>query len=219
MSRNSRKQRKQKNRELKNKERQQRQARLIHRNRTLKTLADMAAESSGQDHSAAPSILWHYTCGARLKLILKSGEIRPATAGIEKGERPAVWFSSNPVWEETANKLLVDPWTGEVRSLTKQETHKYAGGLARIAVSPKTAPTNWEGFCRESGASMKTLAGLKKAAYSMGSRPSQWFVSFLPVCQERWLSVELWDGDKWIPTPKRAKTLLEKLASRFFLNR
>jgi hypothetical protein len=199
MSRQALKQRKQKKRERKNKVRKQRQAQLILRNRTTSTLANTAVEATAQDHSVVPSILWHYTCGDRLELILKSGEIRPATAGIEKGERPAVWFSSNPVWEETANKLRLDSWTGEVRSLTKQETHEYAGGLARIAVSPETAPVNWERFCRESGASTKMLAGLKKAAYSMSSHPSQWFVSFSPVRREKWLSIELWDGKKWIP--------------------
>ena len=198
MSRQALKQRKQKKRELTNRKRKQRQAQPIQHNLTLNTAAGMAAEVTGRDHSIAPTILWHYTCGDRLELIQKSGEIRPAIAGIEKGERPAVWFSSNPVWEETANKLLMDSLTGQVRSLTKQETHEYAGGLARIAVSPETAPINWDRFSSESGASTKMLAGLRKAAYSMGSRPSQWFVSFSSVRREKWLAIELWDGEKWI---------------------
>jgi hypothetical protein len=166
-----------------------------------------------EDRTPVHSILWHYTCGDRLEKILKSGEIRPATAGIEKGERPAVWFSTNPVWEQTANKLLMDSLTGRVHAATKQETHEYCGGLARIAVAPETAPINWADFCTQSGISSKFAAGLKKVAYSMGSRPSQWFVSFSSVLRDKWLAIEIWDGEKWIPVPKQEKRSLEDCGS------
>lgn len=38
--------------------------------------------------------------------ILADRTIRPATVGVPKAERPAVWFSLSNDWEETANKLM-----------------------------------------------------------------------------------------------------------------
>lgn len=82
-------------------------------------------------------MLYHYTIGIRMKNILAEGVIRPATAHVPKGERAVVWFSANPQWEETANKLW-DDGSGNLRRLNKEETRNLGDGLYRIAVSPET---------------------------------------------------------------------------------
>jgi hypothetical protein len=55
---------------------------------------------------------WHYTVRDRLRRIFGDGLIRPSTALVPAGEKPAVWFSANPDWEPSANKAIRLP-TGE----------------------------------------------------------------------------------------------------------
>src|SRR5262249_43103036 len=104
--------------------------------------------------------VWHYTVGKRLRLILADGEIKPATAGVNGKERPAVWFSANEEWEETANKMTYDSF-GVPVFLNKQQTHEHSGGLARIGVDPSTAPVRWHEFKERSGIPSK----IAKAIY------------------------------------------------------
>jgi hypothetical protein len=65
----------------------------------------------------------HYTVGIRMKMILRDALIKPATTNVPEGERPAVWFSMNPVWEETANKAIMTK-AGIRVGLTKEETEE-----------------------------------------------------------------------------------------------
>ncbi len=63
----------------------------------------------------------------RFNDILRDGFIKPATAGLPPGERPAVWFSSNPVWEETANKRA--EFDGYLIPLNREQTALCGDGL------------------------------------------------------------------------------------------
>ena len=47
--------------------------------------------------------LWHYTPACRLPAIIKSGHIKLQTYTYEN-EKPVVWFSSNPNWENSVTK-------------------------------------------------------------------------------------------------------------------
>jgi len=51
-----------------------------------------------------PEIVWHYTVKQKLDSILKDKVIRLANEGWTQGERLAVWFSANPLWENTVSK-------------------------------------------------------------------------------------------------------------------
>lgn len=64
-------------------------------------------------------VVWHYTTFSRLTRILLTGEIRPASAGVPEGERPIVWFSRNPVWEETATPEILDRRSGRMHKATR----------------------------------------------------------------------------------------------------
>jgi hypothetical protein len=142
--------------------------------------------------------LFHYTTASRLRLILECELIKVATAGVHPGERPAVWFSSNPDWEPTATKLLQDPETGAVRKLSFFEMAKLDTPV-RIEIAPRAAPYTWEAFTQLSGCSRKMLKSLEKAALEVGAAPSQWRVSFAPVGCDDWLAVEIWMDGEWSP--------------------
>src|SRR5688500_10215127 len=95
------------------------------------------------------AIPWHYTTAKCFRKIVQDGVIRPATEGLDHGERPAVWFSLNEIWEETACKgRIVD---GVRQPLDRDGTARYGGGLVRIGVAPVTAPHDWPAFQRTSG--------------------------------------------------------------------
>ena len=160
-----------------------------------KLAATTKAANRGAKHQDG-AICWHYTVGARLGAILASQVLRPAEHGVPQGERPVVWFSSNPDWEQTANKGMID--NGAHRSLTKDETEEFAKGLFRIGVSLKTAPHNWREYQRLSGAQQKMLRGLVASAISIGANPNDWRVSFERVPSSQWLTVEKWNGSAWV---------------------
>jgi hypothetical protein len=146
--------------------------------------------------------LWHYTVYLRWVDIAASGTLRPATALLGARERPVVWFSMNPVWEETANKS----WQNRIgwRRLTRAETEVKGLGLVRIAVAPEVAPYTWEDFKRLSGIARSDSRRLEAVAREDGASLAEWRVSFEPVRREHWSSVERWVHTTWIPLTHEA---------------
>lgn len=153
--------------------------------------------------------VYHYTIGAYLLPIIESDEIRPATAGVPAGERPAVWFSTNPEWEETANKMTARKGKGRVVVATKgtrESTAKGGGGLVRIAVRPEAAPFSWQDYRALSGVAKAHADSLENVARFDGANPDEWRVSFDPVPRSEWIDVEVWTAGAWVsamePTPR-----------------
>lgn len=146
------------------------------------------------------NLLWHYTIGHWLRLIVADGIIKTATAGVPEGERPIVWFSKNPHWEQTANKALprVD---GHIVCPNMEQTAAHSG-LGRIAVCPETAPYDWNALKELSGMTSKWAAALYKTAIAEGSRPSEWRGAFEPVPRSKWIGVESMQDGKWVPLPR-----------------
>jgi len=128
---------------------------------------------------------------------VRDGVIKPATAYVPIGEHPIVWFSTAPVWEETANKRLLKP-DGTVVNLDRDGTYARGGGLVRIGVAPETAPYTWGILKVKSRMKPKMAEGLVKAARRCGAKPSEWRGTFDPVPREKWIAVEVWDGTKWV---------------------
>ena len=164
-----------------------------------------------------PEIVWHYTVKSKLDDIQKDRVIKPASVGWTEGERLAVWFSANPLWENTVSKMYKTDGTGctiqehwelsqgkqaLVRDEgTGSETMEYVAAPefqpARIGVAITTAPYRWDDFRRMSGVSAKVVKMLYQRALAVGARPGEWYVSFEPVQQEKWLSVQLYDVMEW----------------------
>lgn len=139
--------------------------------------------------------LWHYTIGQRLIPILESGVIKQATAFISEDEKPVVWFSTNPVWEKTCNKLKQT--NHGFISLSKEETMRLGGGLIRIEVRSEAAPYDWNDYVRLSGVDSEIANRLLVKARQSGARAHEWRVSFEPVKTDNWLDIE-----EWIPERK-----------------
>lgn len=143
-----------------------------------------------------PEQLWHYTVGTKIKSIMESGVIRPATEGIDADERPAVWLSCHPVWEETANKALLDK-SGNRIPCSKEGTAQHGDGLFRISVNPTNA-IPWTEYKTLSGISRRTADGLERAGLAAGGIPMNWYAIFGEVERQDWLSVEKWIDGRWV---------------------
>lgn len=144
--------------------------------------------------------LWHYTTYNLLLKIVEDGLIRCATEGIGRAELPAVWFTQRQSYEPTAVKVWVNP-DGKVRLLTLREMFELEGPVARIQVSPETAPYNWVQHRNMSGVDTETAKRLARVAKREGSDPSLWRVSYEPVSNDKWLAIEVQKtyGARWEP--------------------
>lgn len=142
-------------------------------------------------------MIWHYTVVERLQRILHEGELRPSSVGVPKKEKPALWFSSNPLWEPTANRLWKDI-DGRVVRLSKDQTHVLGGGLARIGVAAEVAPHDWKSYKKASGITTDRAKRIYDEAIRIGARPGEWFAALEAVGSRQWLSVEVWDGETWV---------------------
>jgi hypothetical protein len=157
-----------------------------------------------KDRANVTDRVYHYTVGIYLQSIIESGEIFPATAHVPRGERPAVWFSINPEWEETANKLVVRKVKGRVVPMkgTRETTAALGAGLVRIAVRPEAAPFSWQDYRMLSGVAKAHADALENAARFDGANPAEWRVSFGSVPRSEWVDVEVWTEAGWVSAMK-----------------
>ena len=145
-------------------------------------------------------IVWHYTVSERhCRGILSSKVVNTSTAFLEKDERPAVWFTQDPVWERTASVGPYWFFDGPVELILGRMV---ADGLPvmRIGVLETTAPIKWIDFKKVSGISPLMARQLEKTAHQRGSNPWLWRCSLQPVPSEKWISVQTYSGGDWIET-------------------
>ena len=145
-------------------------------------------------------VAWHYTIGKWFQDIARDGFIKPATELICEQERPVVWFSTNPEWEATVNKVWRNG-NGTLIPLTKDQTAELGGGLVRIAVRRETAPVTWAVFKRESGIDPKKAKELERTALVRFADPREWRCSWVAIPSDKWIAVETWKDGRWTALP------------------
>jgi len=142
-----------------------------------------------------PEKLWHYTAAKRLKEIVESREIRLTDKLIAKSEKPAVWVSSNPIWEFTATKMAKNN-SGLIKQLTKEEMYKLFG-LGRIEIVPNEKYISWAKFKHKSRIPADYFFELERAGIDKGANPKDWFARFTSIPIEEWIAIETWNGTAW----------------------
>jgi hypothetical protein len=153
-----------------------------------------------------PTLVWHCTTGRNFIEIVADGAIKPAKLLIGPSERPVVWFSRNPLWEPTANKLWLAS-DGSLVPLDMEQTYRLCGGLVRIGVTEDVAPYNFRQLQKVARISSKMAARLRDAGIKVGANPSDWYASLEPVPREKWSAVEVWNGSHWEHVPTDEVTL------------
>ena len=163
---------------------------------------------------------FHYTIGNYLPEIIESGEIRLSTAFTFKKREFAVWASTNPIWENTCNKLLEIGSkgrmslsyseffkryeAGKILHLDMEGTHKRLGGLCRIEVEPKTTPFTIYNYCRLAKLKKSCARAFIKSGIDMGGNPKEWYAGFKPIPRDKWIAIEMfdWNTTTWMPYEK-----------------
>jgi hypothetical protein len=145
------------------------------------------------DPAPDPPLVWHYTTGANLDLILRSGAIVPTTAKVPPHEKPVAWFSTSDEWEATATKVPVPGKLGQVMTAQAQ------GGLARIQVPTSAAPHRIQDLPWLAGTTPEDWLGLVLAGLELGADPGLWRFTLSPVPVPLFSAVESYDfaADRW----------------------
>lgn len=144
--------------------------------------------------SQPPETRWHYTVTQHYPSIMKEGRLRLATLHVATRERPVVWFSTQPFWEPTACKGIIE--NGVRRTATFEEMRDT--GLVRFGVRPSDAPYDWHAYLRKSRIDRGIADGLLEVARALGADPNHWFVSFRPVAIERCIAIEFLHEGTWV---------------------
>lgn len=137
-------------------------------------------------------LVYHYTVGGNFKRILASGVILPATAGVLPPERPIVWFSTNPLWENTVVKGIPVVGGGYV-DMGWAELNRYGIPLIRIGVALETAPLRWRDLREESHMRSAIASALVRVAKRSFAQPGEWRGTFDPVPAKKWVTVETYN--------------------------
>ena len=132
---------------------------------------------------------YHYTVQEHLESILSDQMIMPAIGGVPNGETPVVWFSTQPIWEPTASKML--KYMGKISYLTTPQMFElFAGQLVRLGISTHHL-LSWVPLTKAAHISRKEQRRLLKTAKKMGADHMRWYGHLQPVLVHR-VTIENW---------------------------
>jgi hypothetical protein len=135
-------------------------------------------------------MIYHYTQVFHVPSILAQG-LQPSDLFISPGQKPLLWFSTNPMWENT-----VLPYNAP----SLQEAHLqtlHIGGLARMICDESVAPYRWKELKKIARIPSKIAMGLYSSAIRLGSRPGEWRGTLDVVPVAKFMAIEFYDGEKW----------------------
>lgn len=140
-------------------------------------------------------IIYHYTTQKAINSILSNTFLHPALGGVIPPEKPAVWFSSNPKWEPTANKSILTP-DGHTRLLTTKDMFELIP-LYRFGIDSREA-LPWAQLVRKARISRKMQRFLIEVGRQRGARPTDWYgiLTLVPIDN---LVFEAWRENQWCP--------------------
>lgn len=142
---------------------------------------------------------YHYTSRPEtIKAILTSKVLRKEHRWYV-GQVCSVWFSTNPVWENTAAKIPYEMPHGV-------EEHANAKGLGayRIRINDQAVKLiNWAKYKKSSGEDAKMCMGLEKVAAKIGANPQEWFCHYkdIPLNDQTVISVGYYHDGYWDDMP------------------
>jgi hypothetical protein len=142
-------------------------------------------------------LFYHYTSEQKLNEILESGELI-----VSEWERknkvtpPALWLSLNPIWENTATKMISE--NGKVRRLTKEEQHSMFGLIRFVLEFKKETLCSWAKYKHKSNTPLSVYEQMELTGIRQGANPNEWFASFKNIKIKDCISCQKWNGTEWI---------------------
>lgn len=137
---------------------------------------------------------WHYTKGVHYPKIVSSGVLKCTSSGIPDDEKPVLWFSINPKWENTVSTAQVI--NNVKRTHTMSETRDQFEGLYRFGV-PSNLLIPWIELIKVANIHPLMRKLLEKSARNCGANPYQW-MGLLQSMAINEAVIEIMDDDgKW----------------------
>lgn len=146
-------------------------------------------------------------------LIFESGVLLPTDVGIERHEKPVLWFSTAPYWEPSATKGFKSPDESPFlppRNATIPEMAAAGQGLFRFGISTEQL-VRWPDIGKRSGCRAEMRNILMKVGRAWGADPKQWYgtTSSIEIEHTRIESLSgfrEWVGlDELLPTIEQAR--------------
>ena len=156
---------------------------------------------------------YHYTRASNLRQILHEAAILPGLDPLfaaPYGPPPKVcWFSCASPWEPICGATMAlapDTWPGHPRGIVPGPRFE----AARIRV-PAEITEPWDVFLAKRGAHWSAIMRLAQTGHDYKSDPWDWRVCEGPVTADTWLTVEIWDGERWrcVPRADRVYTVAD----------
>ncbi len=140
---------------------------------------------------------YHYTTLHHLTKILQTKKLKLTDVGIQVNERPALWLSTNSIYESTALKSGVSILKGFER-MTFDSQHEHFGH-ARIKVKSLGSIISWAKFKHTSGINPDIADQLEMSGRHCGANPDEWYCSYNEISIKDFLLIEKWNGKEWMP--------------------
>ncbi len=141
--------------------------------------------------------IYHYTHGELLDEILSDGKLRVSEfERINKIKPPALWLSLNPIWENTALKMV--DVNGHLRTLTKSELHEKSGLIRFVLEFKKDTLCSWAKYRYKSNTPYEVYENMEKTGIRQGADPKEWYASFVNIPLRKCVALEKWNGKEWI---------------------
>ena len=154
--------------------------------------------------------IFHYTTRQRLRSILRSGAIlsRRHAGDAERTKIPdVVWMSHMTPWDPIAVATLdLEPERGLQFPAGAVPGKPFEA--ARVGVARRIA-TQWDDWLSTHGGTWMMIMELGSIGEDYRSRPRAWWVCPDPLPADKWLGVELWDGNSWQRVPRRGRLYAE----------
>jgi len=145
----------------------------------------------GSAHRA--TTLHHYTYGHKLLAIQAAGALIPTGASIPPWEKRALWFSSNPHFEQTALKpMLVE---GRAVRLSFEKLAELVG-VYRFCLHGASGLSQWPAARKLLGIRMADADKMESVGRRLGALSCQWWATIEPVPLDR-LELQVWRDGCW----------------------
>lgn len=128
-------------------------------------------------------ILYHYSILNKLSAIQKSGKILTSPKEPLENETPLAWLSSNPDWENTANKMVLSRPSGFI-ALNKEQTRLLGNGLIRFKFNTDTIKEkvcSWNEIVTNNFIPESMVNQLVINGGVMGGNHEEWYGSVEPL--------------------------------------
>ena len=142
------------------------------------------------------TLAWHYTVGNHFLKIMESGYLRPTDIGIEPGEKPILWFSTNQTWDQTACKAVLKD--GKICRISKEETRNLGGGLYRFGM-PIDRLHMWPKLVRKARMTPNVQRLLEIEGRKQGANPSEWCgLTSNPIAIDKIFAIQTEADGLWV---------------------